>query len=560
MLTDNWKDLAVIAQNIYKESLAKTLELFPFDDKETYDIYDSLPSAIGESTTDYGNPAEYPIEVYLAKLPAKVKEVTEKNPIELLSDLKSGKYTAVEVLKYYFHAAIFASKLTNCVQEFLPVESLAYAKNLDENFDKFSKIYPLFGLPISLKEMIPFTGRAVTHGSLCYLDRITDYNADIVNIMYKNGGNPFVRTTNPQVLMMLECESFAHGRTVNPFNSRLTSGGSSGGEGAINGIHASTVGFGSDIGGSIRCPSAFNGIYGMRTTVGRIPTSDYFSCQMGSESILSVTGPLTRSLDVLELIVKTIVDAKPWLTDPSLVSLEWRPETKQKFRLGIEWSDEVVNPLPPITRALNIVKQKLSAYHNIELVDFKPYNHSRTTEILGKLYFEDGARDVKKTLTSTGEPICEQTVWAIEGAEDLDIQEQWKWNLAKQKYRKEYLKHWQTFNNEEGEVLDGVIAPVFPNVAAEHRTAKYWSYTSQWNLLDYPVLVFPVSKLDETLDKPDPDYKPLNESDKYVHDLYDDPHKFANAPVNLGVVGLRYTEEKLIAIGKILREALQAEI
>lgn len=67
---------------------------------------------------------------------------------------------------------------------------------------------------------------------------------------------------------------------MNPYNSSLSCGGSSGGEGAINGIGASSVGLGSDIGGSIRCPSTFNGIYGMRTTVGRLPTADYFSCQM----------------------------------------------------------------------------------------------------------------------------------------------------------------------------------------------------------------------------------------------------------------------------------------
>ncbi|KAK6464124.1 amidase activity protein [Scheffersomyces coipomensis] len=557
MLTDNWKDLAVKAQNIYKDSLAKTLELFPFDDEETYTIYKSLPTAIGETTTDYGKPAPYPIEVYAEKLPAKVKEITEKDPIDLLKDLKAKKYTAVEVLKAYYHAAIFASKLTNCVYEFLPVESLAFAKHLDANHAELSKTFPLFGLPISLKEMIPFIGRSVTHGSLCYLDRVVDYHADIVNILYKNGANPFVRTTNPQVLMMLECESFAHGRTVNPYNSSLTCGGSSGGEGAINGIHASTVGLGSDIGGSIRCPSAFNGIYGMRTTVGRIPTGDYFSCQIGSESILSVTGPLTRSLGLLELIMQTIVESKPWLIDPSLNSLEWKPvSTKRKFRLGILWSDEVVNPLPPVTRALKIVKEKLLKLDNIELVDFKPYNHLKTFDILDKLYFEDGARDVKSTLTSTGEPACEQTVWAIENAEDLDMHEQWKWNIEKQKYRKQYLKHWQTYTNKDGEVLDGVIAPVFPNVAAEHRTAKYWLYTCQWNLLDYPMLVFPVTKLDTSLDVPQKDYKPLNDYDKFQHDLYDDPKKFANAPVNLGVVGLRNTEEKLIAITKVISESL----
>lgn len=111
----------------------------------------------------------------------------------------------------------------------LPVEALQYAEQLDANYES-KKHLPLYGLPFSIKEMIPFVGRSVTHGSLCYLDRVVDYNADIVNILIANGAYPFVRTTNPQSLMMLECVSFAHGRTVNSHNGKLTSGGSSGGK------------------------------------------------------------------------------------------------------------------------------------------------------------------------------------------------------------------------------------------------------------------------------------------------------------------------------------------
>lgn len=149
--------------------------------------------------------------------------------MELLKDLKCKKVTCVEVLKAYTAASIVASKLTNCVQEFLPVEALQYAEQLDANYES-KKHLPLYGLPFSIKEMIPFVGRSVTHGSLCYLDRVVDYNADIVNILIANGAYPFVRTTNPQSLMMLECVSFAHGRTVNSHNGKLTSGGSSGGK------------------------------------------------------------------------------------------------------------------------------------------------------------------------------------------------------------------------------------------------------------------------------------------------------------------------------------------
>lgn len=556
MLTTDWKTLALQAKLTFNDSQNRTLELFPFESGTDLEAFNKLPCAIGKSVTDFGNPAKFPVEKYYQALPKKDAQITEADPVVLIRDIKNGKYTCVEVLTSYLHAALIASKLTNCVYEFLPDEALKNARYLDENKGKLVNHSPMFGLPISLKEMIPLTGHSVTHGSLCYLDRVVDYNADIVNILIKNGAVPFVRSTNPQSLMMLECESFTHGRTVNPFNSDLTCGGSSGGEGAINGIHASPIGLGSDIGGSIRCPSAFNGIYGMRTTLGRIPSSDFFSCQMGSESIISVTGPLTRSLDTLELLMKTVVQEKPWTIDPSLTSIEWKSNVRKKtYRIGILKTDGVVTPHPPITRALDMMCEKLKCMDNIEVFEFEPLNHLKAWEIISTLYFEDGGEDTRKTLKSTGEPMCPQTEWILgkDSVKRLAAEDIWKWNLEKQKYRKDYLKHWLLFNNPDGNTpMDALIAPVFPGPAAKHRSTKYWGYTAQWNLLDYPVLVFPVTKVDLKKDIPVEDYKPKNEMDEFVYKQYDSPESFENAPVNLGLVGLRYSEEQLIDIMKLI--------
>lgn len=546
MLTKDWKTLAKDAVNIYNHSLAETLRLFPFDDA-TQIAFDSLPSARTDDVTDFGSPAPIPIDVYRETVPKSDLAITELDPFILLQKMKNCEISCVEVLTAYFHAAIFALKLVNCVYEFLPREALAVAQELDA---RKATHLPLFGLPISVKEMIPITGRSVTHGSLCFLDRYVFYNADIVNIVVQLGGVPFVRTTNPQSLMMLECESNTHGRTVNPFNSDLTSGGSSGGEGAINGIGASALGFGSDIGGSIRCPSAFNGIYGLRTTVGRLPTADYFSCQMGSESILSVTGPMTRSLDLLDLTMKVILDAKPWLVDPTLIPLEWKPTRTNTFKIGILRFDGIVTPQPPVQRAIKLIEDKLRQASNVEVIEFKPLDHERAWDIISTLYFEDGGEDTMSNLSSTGEPVCPQTAWVVNNVNvnPLTIHEQWHWNLEKQKYRKEYLAHWVA----QG-LPDAVIAPVFPGPPAKHRTAMYWGYTSQWNLLDYPALVFPVTKVSPE-DVPVKGYQPLNDADKFIYEEYDSPESFANAPVSLCAVGLRNTEEKLVEVVKMLRE------
>ncbi|KAI5959804.1 uncharacterized protein KGF55_005036 [Candida pseudojiufengensis] len=557
MLKENYKDLAKKAQKIYQDSLSETLKIVKFDEELTKK-YESLPSAIGKTTEEFGNPTKFPFELYLKTVPSSVLAITEKDPIELLKDLKTRKITCVEVLKAYFTAAIIASKLVNCIVEFLPKEALEFAENLDKQYDS-KKDLPMYGLPFSIKEMIPFKNRAVTHGSLCYLDRIVDYNADIINILMNQGGAyPFVRTTNPQSLMMLECVSLQHGRTVNPFNSELTSGGSSGGEGALNGLYASTFGLGSDIGGSIRTPAGFNGIYGLRTTLGRIPTADYFSCNLGSTTILSVTGPISRSLGMVDLVMKTIIDSKPELIDPSLTSIPWKEseQNQKKYRIGILKSDGIVNPSPPVLRALDIIENKLKKLPNVEVVEYHPFKQEKVMEILSKIYFEDGAKDFHSTVKDTGEPILEQTKWAIEGATELSMHDQWYWNLEKEKFRKEYLKHWISYKDSSNHILDAVIAPIYPNVAPKHGQGQYWNYTCTYNLLDYPVLVVPITIVDQNLDLPKKNYKPLNEMDEFHFKCYDSPKSFEKAPVNLSVIGLRNTDEKLIEIGKIIQNEI----
>jgi len=70
--------------------------------------------------------------------------------------------------------------------------------------------------------------------------------------------------------------------------------------------------------------------------------------------------------------------------------------------------------------------------------------------------------------------------------------------------------------------------------------------TAHWNLLDYPGVVFPVTKVDSQLDPVETDYVPKNGQDAFVHDMYS-PEIFAGAPVSLQIVGRRQEDEKVIS-------------
>lgn len=100
-----------------------------------------------------------------------------------------------------------------------------------------------------------------------------------------------------------------------------------------------------------------------------------------------------------------------------------------------------------------------------------------------------------------------------------------------------------------------ILCPAIPGAAPPHECARYWPYTAHWNLLDYPAAVFPVTFVDPVKDKRDETYTPMNEQDRFNHDLYM-AEWYVGAPVSLQVVGRRHFDEKVMAALKLIEQAM----
>lgn len=176
---------------------------------------------------------------------------------------------------------------------------------------------------------------------------------------------------------------------MNPYNRKLSPGGSSGGEGASMGFRCAPLGVGTDIGGSIRAPAAFCGVYGFRPTALRLPTGGTKAASCGQESVKAVIGPLaSQCVEDLELFQRAVIDQEPWDVDTSLVPLPWKKiEPTKDITVGIIWDDGIVVPHPPIIRGLQHVKEKLVAA-GIKVVDWEPYKHDEGWEIVVRYLFE----------------------------------------------------------------------------------------------------------------------------------------------------------------------------
>lgn len=423
---------------------------------------------------------------------------------------------------------------TNCIVELLPQESLERAAALDKYLAIHGRpIGPLHGLPISVKEHVGLKNRRLTGGFISWWERRGREDALILKILWRAGAIPFARTTEPQTLMHLETSSNLYGVTVNPYNRGLTSGGSSGGEGALLGLQGSCLGIGTDIGGSIRSPAANCGVFGFRPSSYRLPIGGLTAPMLWEEQIVPVIGPLSTSLEGIRLFMKTIIAGQPWLIEPSCLPIPWSDQDTQlgnpkRLKLGIMWDDGVVRPHPPVLRALEEVKERLKGYGDIQIVDWNPYRHDEAWEIIANLYLCDNGNEEREAVDSSGEPwrpLSEFIIKENPYVTHKSIEEVWHWTGKREEYRKAYTRQWNSTGTYLGDELystdtvDVILCPVGPGAAPLLDHAKYWSYTSQWNLLDYPAVVFPVTKVDPNIDKVDGGYKPRNEKDKFNYDL-----------------------------------------
>jgi amidase len=305
--------------------------------------------------------------------------------------------------------------------------AIARAKYLDSLSEP---IGPLHGLPISVKEHLHIKGYPCNAGFVSWIDRgpPTETNA-VLDIFISLGAIPFARTTEPQALMHLSCNNYITGATTCPYNRTLTSGGSSGGEGALIGMKGSCFGIGTDIGGSVRSPAANCGIYSLRQSAMRAPMGGMSYAMEGGDSVLAIIGPMAASRRDVELWMSSILGTAPWNNDHSLVPIPWRnPTNSQKIKVAIMWNDGVVVPHPPVTRALKGVKTTMEKYPDIfEILEWKPLNHARGWEILSELYFMDGGAQDLKAMEDGGEPLDPLTKFIMgqETVKDHTITEAW---------------------------------------------------------------------------------------------------------------------------------------
>ncbi|KAK3673927.1 hypothetical protein LTR78_006129 [Recurvomyces mirabilis] len=493
--------------------------------------------------------------------------ITETDAVGIVNKTTSGAWSAVEVAKAFCHRAALAHQLVNCLHEIFFDQAIKDAERADEYFAKNKQpIGLLHGLPVSLKDQFHVKDVDTHMGYVGWIGNFQgktgtgkekNYESEMVRELRSLGATLYCKTSVPHTLMCGETVNNVIGYTWNPKNRNLSSGGSSGGEGALIGLRGSPVGFGTDIGGSIRIPAAFNGLYGLRPSHGRLPYEGMANSMDGQNSILSVVGPLATSADALKLVVQGLLSTDPWLHDPLLVELPWRDDAhlaisdplrriKSQLSFGVIRHDGACAVHPPIARALDIMVHTLEKLgHNI--IEWKPPPHKKLSEVCYKIWNFNGSADAIADFALSGEEPAPQVM--VTPAPEANASDIMAANITKRELQKEYMEYWNSTAEMSGtgRPVDAVISPLAPFAAARPAQYKYYGYSVWVNTLDYTSVVVPVTTVDKNVDKKIEGFKAIDELDQDTQDSYD-PEIYDGAHVSLQIVGRRLQEEKMIAL------------
>jgi fatty acid amide hydrolase 2 len=267
---------------------------------------------------------------------APARPLTERSALDLARAIREGETSSREIVEAHVERlravqprinALAADRFDAALEEADAADRrVAEAPEPDE-------LPPLLGVPCTVKESIQLAGMPNCAGLLSRREHRATETAPTAARLLEAGAIPMGVTNTSELTMWIESHNFVYGRTNNAYDPSRVAGGSSGGEGAAVGSGGSPIGLGSDIGGSIRLPAFFNGVFGHKCSAWLVPNTGNFPPAEGEVTRMLSLGPLARRAEDLMPLLRILagpdgVDPhtrQVQLGDPADVSLAGLP-------------------------------------------------------------------------------------------------------------------------------------------------------------------------------------------------------------------------------------------
>jgi Asp-tRNA(Asn)/Glu-tRNA(Gln) amidotransferase A subunit family amidase len=442
--------------------------------------------------------------------------------------VRKRKASPVEVVQAFLcRIDEFNPKLNAIVT--IAADVLERAKEAETSVIRGEALGPLHGVPVTIKDTIETAGLRTTSGSAMRADFVPKRDAPAVARLKAAGAIILGKTNAAEMAMDYTADNPVFSRTNNPYDLSRTPGGSSGGEAAAIATCMSPGGVGTDLAGSIRIPSHFCGIAGLKPTVGRVPGAGQFPPATGPYSLGAGIGPMARSVEDLHLLFNVLAGT----TSSSSARMFENSRAVVRGRRVAWYTDDGVSPVTQETHeALETVARAL-AEAGLTIEQNRPPGIERGHDLWLKLFSRASVVQLRNLYAGNEDKAGEFVRWRLATADDTaaptldDYISSW----SERDRLRAMLVEWM-------EDIPLIIAPVGATPAFQHgvhkvtvgertlSTFRAFSYSQTFNVFDLPAVTVPAGQTKEGL------------------------------PIGVQIVGRPFEEEVVLGAAAIIEESL----
>lgn len=425
-------------------------------------------------------------------------DLTTYSATGLARAIRNKEFSVLDVVDSHLSRIEAVNPRLNAVVNLASDAAIAGACKADDALARGEMFGPLHGVPMTIKDSLDTAGIVSTGGTKGRAQFAPQDDAAVVARLRRAGAILLGKTNTPELTMAYETDNLIYGRTNNPYDPALTSGGSSGGAAAIVAAGGSPFDIGSDTGGSIRVPSHFCGTVGLMPTAGRVPKEGHILPRGGFVDDMTVLGPIARKVEDVELVLRVIsaADHREPQTIPLPLGRSDSIDVKG-LRAAFFTDNGIMSPASEIAAGVERVAKTFAEF-GLSVEEARPPAVVDSLELTLDLWTADGglcfAQVLKSSETSELHPFM-QTVMEICNIRPKSSFE--RLQIRWERYRRAMLEFMRRF--------DILISPVCPFAALPHGMTfdddhfAGFSYTMTHNLTGWPGIVIRAGTTSEGL-------------------------------------------------------------
>jgi amidase len=440
--------------------------------------------------------------------------------IELAAAIAERRRSSREVVEWHLRRIEEVNPRLNAVVT-LAGDALDRADAADNALARGEPAGPLHGVPITLKDSIDTAGLRTTAGTIGWRDRVPGRDATVAQRLKAAGAIVVGKTNTPEFTWSDQTVNDVFGRTNNPWDLARSPGGSSGGSAAIVAVGASPLDIGSDTADSIRIPSHYCGVAGIKPTQGRVSRAGHNPAFHGIVGSWTQLGPIARSVADLELALSII--AGPDGRDPHIQPIELRSPADvavRDLRVAYFTDNGITAPTPAtvdVVRSAALALRDTGATVSEQL----PPGIVALAKLWWPIVLADGHAWLRRLITGAGTPGTGWYTWLDDNpiATTAELTRMLEEVDVARAALYEFMRD-----------VDVIVSPAGPKPPFRHEEAAETdvnvdTYCEAHNLSGYPSLVVPGG----------------------VHDGF---------PIGVQIVARPWREDVAFAAGKVVEDAL----